>query len=145
MDLLLKEAIQNFYGSPQVVISHLRIMLVVSVEKLAKKCMCYLECHNIHSKIKSKIFFKMFLISEFSYFQLVCMYHSTTLINRIKNIQYRVLRIVCQDKKSTFKDLFQKGKAVSIHMKNATLDYRNLYSKKWYIFSFSFEKKNYIF
>ena len=87
----------------------------------------------------------MFLISEFSYFQLVCMYHSTTLINRIKNIQYRVLRIVCQDKKSTFKDLFQKGKAVSIHMKNATLDYRNLYSKKWYLFSFSFEKKNDIF
>ena len=46
------------------------------------------------------------------------MNHSRTLNNKINRIQERSLRVVCNDKKATFKELLDKGKAVSIHTRN---------------------------
>ena len=46
------------------------------------------------------------------------MCHNRTLSNRINNINYRALRIVYQDKMSSFEKLLQKDKSVSIRMKN---------------------------
>ena len=46
------------------------------------------------------------------------MCHSRTLNNRINSIHLRALRIVYQDKKSSFEELLQKDNSVSVHMKN---------------------------
>ena len=67
---------------------------------------------------KKRILFKTFVTSQFNYCPLVWMYHSRTLNNRINNIHHRSLRIVYQDKKSSFEELLQKNNSVSVHMKN---------------------------
>ena len=46
------------------------------------------------------------------------MWHSRTLNHGINNMHHRALRIAYQDKKSSVHELLQKGKSVSIHMKN---------------------------
>ena len=46
------------------------------------------------------------------------MCHGKTLNNRINNIHHRALRIKYQDKKTSFQELLQKDKSVSVHMKN---------------------------
>ena len=46
------------------------------------------------------------------------MCHSRTLNNRIDNIRLRALRIVYQDKKSSFEELLQKDNSVSVYMKH---------------------------
>ena len=46
------------------------------------------------------------------------MCHSGTLNNRINNIHFRALRIVYQDKQSSFAELLQKDNSVSVFMKN---------------------------
>ena len=46
------------------------------------------------------------------------MCHGKTLNNRISNIHHRALRIKYQDKKTSFQELLQKDKSVSVHMKN---------------------------
>ena len=55
------------------------------------------------------------------------MHYSRIFRNRIINIHGRVLRIVNQDKYSSFRDLLQKCKDVLIDIKNMTnACYRNL-------------------
>ena len=36
----------------------------------------------------------------------------------MNNIRHRDLRIVCQDKRSSFEEIFQKDKSVSVYMRN---------------------------
>ena len=67
---------------------------------------------------KKCILFKKFVTSQFNYCPLVWMCHSRTLNNRIDNIRLRALRIVYQDKKSSFEELLQKDNSVTVHMKN---------------------------
>ena len=58
---------------------------------------------------------KAFISSQLSYCPLIWMNHSRTLNNKINRIHERSLRVVYNDKKTTFKDLLDKDKAVSIH------------------------------
>ena len=46
------------------------------------------------------------------------MCHGRGLMNRINNIHERALKIVYQDKKSSFEILLKRDKFTSIHMKN---------------------------
>ena len=46
------------------------------------------------------------------------MCHSRTLNNRINNLHHKSLRILYKVKKSSFQELLQKDKSVSVHMKN---------------------------
>ena len=57
------------------------------------------------SQNKKRILFKTFVTSQFNYCPLVWMCHSRTLNNRINNIHLRALRIVYQDKQSSFEEL----------------------------------------
>lgn len=47
------------------------------------------------------------------------MCHSSILINRINNVHCKVLSMVYCGKKASFKDLLQKYKALSIHIKHS--------------------------
>ena len=56
-----------------------------------------------------------FANSQFNYYQLVCMCHNRTNNNKINRLHERCLRLIYNDKKSSFKDLLQKDRFVSIH------------------------------
>ena len=62
--------------------------------------------------------FKSFIISKFKYCPIVWMCHGRVLNNKINNIHERALRIVYQDKKSSFETLLKRDKSTSIHVKN---------------------------
>ena len=76
------------------------------------------EYDIIYHQIGSAFCSKRLLTSQFNYCPLVWMCHSRILNNRVNNIHLRALRIVHQDKKSSFEELLQKDNSVSVHMKN---------------------------
>ena len=59
-----------------------------------------------------------FFISQFSYCPLVWMFHSRGKNNKINRIHERCLRIIYNDKKSTFYEFLEKDGSVSIHKRN---------------------------
>ena len=58
------------------------------------------------------------IMSRFGYFPLIWMNYNRILNNNIKKIHERAFRIVYRDKKSTFKEILEKGNSVSAHVKN---------------------------
>ena len=61
---------------------------------------------------------KAFIMSQFSYCPLVWMCHSRTLNNKINNLHERALRLVYDDRQSTFEELLNIDKSVVIHVRN---------------------------
>ena len=64
---------------------------------------------------KRRILMKSFIISQFSYYPLVCMTHSRGFNNKINHIHERALRIVYKDFSTPFEGLLAKDKSVTIH------------------------------
>ena len=60
----------------------------------------------------------LFFTSQFSYCPLGWMYHSRTNNNKMKRLHDRCLRVVYNDKQSSFNELLEKDDSVSIHMRN---------------------------
>ena len=58
------------------------------------------------------------LTSQFSYCLLICMCHSRTINSKTNKLHERCLRIVYNDKKSSFRELFETDKSVPLHIKN---------------------------
>ena len=69
------------------------------------------------SKKRTRV--KAFINSHFSY--LVWMFHSREINNKINRVHKRSLRLVYSDKTSTFKELLDKDKSVSVLHKNIQL------------------------
>ena len=67
---------------------------------------------------KRRILRNAFFISQFSYCSLVWMFHSRVKSNEINRIHERCLRIIYNDKKSTFYELLEKYGYISIHKRN---------------------------
>ena len=61
---------------------------------------------------------KAFIISYPSYYPLVWMFHSSEWNSKINRIHERSLRLVYSDKTSTFQELLDKDKSVSVRHKN---------------------------
>ena len=59
-----------------------------------------------------------FFTSQFSYCPLVWMYRGRTNNNKMNRLHDRYLRIVYNDKQSSFNELLEKDDSVSIHMRN---------------------------
>ena len=57
---------------------------------------------------KRRILLNPFFISQFSYCPSIWMFHSRGKINKINRIHERCLRIIYNDKKSTFHELLEK-------------------------------------
>ena len=70
------------------------------------------------SEDEKPMLFKSFIILQFNYCPIVWMCHGRGLNNKINNIHERALRIVYQDKKSSFETLLKRDKSTSIHVKN---------------------------
>ena len=67
---------------------------------------------------KCRVIMKSLITSQFGYYPLIWMFHSTALNNKINSIHERALRITYNDSKSTFEELLNKDNSVSIHHKN---------------------------
>ena len=64
---------------------------------------------------QKKVLFNAFFQSQFNYCPLVWMCHSITLNNKINRLHERCLRLIYNDKQSTFHELLEKDCSVSIH------------------------------
>ena len=85
---------------------------------------------NILTFSKLRILMKSFFESQFSYCPLVWMFCSRTLNNRINKLQERALRILYRDDISTYQQLLNKDKSVTIHDRNIQLLAIEMYKVK---------------
>ena len=67
---------------------------------------------------KRRLLVNAFFYSQFNYCQLVWMCHNGTNNNKINRLHERCLRLIYNDKKSSFKDLLEKNGSISIHHRN---------------------------
>ena len=87
-------------------------------------------CNYMDTK-KRRVLMKVFITSQFSYYPLVCMFHSRTLNNRINKIHERALRFVNKNETSvSFDDLLKRDRSVSIHQKNLQILATEIYKTK---------------
>ena len=92
---------------------------IISLCSIANKKLSALSRVSKYMGInKRRILMKSYIFSQFNYCPLVWMCHSRNLNNKINRIQERALRIVYRDYKSSFKELLQKDKSITIHQKN---------------------------
>ena len=61
---------------------------------------------------------KAFITSQFGYCPLMWMFHTRRINNRINKLYERSLRLTYKDFNSTFQELLDKDKSVSIHQRN---------------------------
>ena len=79
---------------------------------------------------KRRLIMKAFITSQFGYCPLIGMFHSRALNNKINSIHERALRITYNDTTSTFEELLNKDKSVSIHHRNLQVLVTDLYKVK---------------
>ena len=67
---------------------------------------------------KKRMLMNAFFISQFNYCPVIWLCHSRALNSKINRLHERCLRIIFNDKISTFKELLEKDNYVSIHYRN---------------------------
>lgn len=92
------------------------------VDNICKKVAKMLGALSRHCVLlpfnKRKILMNSFVKSQFSYCPLIWMLHSRKSNKKINDLHYRALRLVYQDTTSSFEQLLEKDKSVSIHHQN---------------------------
>ena len=80
---------------------------------------------------QKRVLMNVYFMSQFGYCPLVWMNHSRTLNNRINGLHKRALSLVYNDFSSSFSELLEKDRAVTIHHRNLqTLAYEIFTVKK---------------
>ena len=79
---------------------------------------------------KRRLIFKAFIISQFNYCPLVWMFHTKQLNNRINSLHEKALRVTYQDRNSSFSELLNLDKSVSIHYRNIKYFIMEIYELK---------------
>ena len=85
------------------------------------------RCSKFTSTEARRLIFKSFIISQFNYCPLVWMLHTKQLNNGINSLHERALRVTYQDRNSTFSELLNLDKSVSIHYRNIRYLLRETY------------------
>ena len=67
---------------------------------------------------KKRILMNAFFNPQFNYCPVIWMCHGRAINNKINRLHERCLRIIYNDKTSTFKELLEKDNSVSIHYRN---------------------------
>ena len=130
----------NVKGSP---ISNKKIIKLLGVtvdNKLSFEPHLNLVCKKVSQKLhvlarvskfisekKLRVIMKAFIMPQFSYCPLLWMCHSKTLNNKINKLHERALRLVSDDKQSTFEELLNIDKSVTIHHRNLQVLATELY------------------
>ena len=67
---------------------------------------------------KLRIIMKTFVLSQFAYFPLICMFHRRQVNHKINKLHEWALRIVYNDHFSSFEERLSKDKSVTVHERN---------------------------
>ena len=87
-------------------------------KKVSQKLHALPRVSKFISKKKLRVIIKAFILSQFSYCPLVWMCHSRTLNSKINKLHERALRLVYDDRQSTFEELLNIDKSVIIQHRN---------------------------
>ena len=86
-------------------------------KKASLKFHAFARVLNFMDLAKRKSLIKAFTTSQFNYWPLIWIFHSSQLNNRINKIHERALRLVYKDNKLTFNDLLELDNSVTIHQR----------------------------
>ena len=95
--------------------------------KASQKLHALARASTYMSREKTRIIKRAFVMSQFSYFPLIWMFHARGVNIRIKPIYKRSLRIAYQDRTSSFEELLSTNNSVSIHQQNLQLLVTEIY------------------
>ena len=84
------------------------------------------RCPNFMSTENRGLIFKAYKISQSNYFLLVWVFHTKQLNNRIDSLHEKALRVAYQYKNSSFSELLNLDKSVSVHYRNKIFANRNV-------------------
>ena len=87
-------------------------------KKASKKISALARVTPFMSIDKKRLLMNAFFTSQFNYCPLVWMCHSRTNNRKINRLHERCLRIIYNDKQSSFNELLEKDGSVSIHIRN---------------------------
>ena len=79
---------------------------------------------------KRRLIFKAFVILQLNYCPLVWMFHTKQLNNRINSLHEKASRVTYQDRISSFSELLNLDKSVSIHYRNIKYLIMEIYELK---------------
>ena len=115
----------------------LRLIVTLLLENINELCKegnlklhALTRCAKFMSTEKRRLIFKAFIISQFNYCPLVRMFHTKQLNNRINSLHEKVLRVTYQDRNSSFTELLNLDKSVSIHYRNIKYLLTEIYKVK---------------
>ena len=100
------------------------------ISKAGSKLTALARLSHILPFSKMKLLLESFVKSQFSYCPLVWMFSNRELNSRIDKIQERSLRILYKDDISTFEELLEKDKAITVHDHNIQLLATEMYKVK---------------
>ena len=67
---------------------------------------------------KTRLAVNAFFMAQLNHCPLIWVCHNRTYNNKINRLHERCLRLIYNDKRSSFEDLLEKGNSVSIHHQN---------------------------
>ena len=89
-----------------------------------------MRCAKLMSTGKTRLIFTAFIIPQFSCCTLVWVFHTNQLNNRINRLHEKALRVTYQDKNSSFTELLNLDKSISIHYRNIQYLLTDVYKVK---------------
>ena len=87
-------------------------------KKASRKICALARVTSCMSSSKKRSLMSAFFNSQFNYCSLIWMCHSRENNDKINRLHERCLRIICNDKRSSFNALLEKDVSVSIHERN---------------------------
>ena len=87
-------------------------------EKVGKKLHALARVIKYMSTNQAQLLIGSLIMSQFSYCPLIWMCYSRKINNQINKLHERALRLVYNDKSSSFRELLEREKSVTIHERN---------------------------
>ena len=88
------------------------------------------KCDKFMSAEKRRLIFKLFIILQFNYCPLVWMFHTKQINNRINSLREKALRVAYQHRNSSFKEILNLDKSVSVHYRDVKYLLTEIYKVK---------------
>ena len=85
------------------------------MKKCEKNCLALSRVVKFMSTNQAQLFMRSFIMSQFSYCRLTWMCHSRKINNQISKLYECALRLVYNDQSSSFWELLERDKSVTIH------------------------------
>ena len=87
-------------------------------KKVGKKLHALARIIKYMSTNQAQLLMRSFIMSQFSYCPLIWMCHSRKINTQINKLHERALRLVYNDKSSSFRELLERDNSVTIHERN---------------------------